>query len=808
MSNREFPRESLKRLVRHLPGDIAVQSGSITQSRASYVAPSEDEEFHDFGSDNNTLVPNPSVAEDPSSIQVFDVSICSPQPKLKKRSFPDVADDMKRNKPDAITDNHYGELSYSFAEIQEITDRLTKDGNYVHIDSISGAYAVAWKPDQTVSCAGTWFQDLIMIMRQAGTEILVDETLNAAVRYHYFTAMTGNTTNFIQETLNVILAHERKSEVGDYRIEFRSGPILKSDLLDHFGTFYRGNSVDADAVSNEIQIQLHVSRRLAQTLMPVITAGIGANSTTSFYAAFWLLYCHRLFYLVNDQVPVFTAIAMDRLEWLNIDVDDSKNSATVQRILNAIDNNRLILRAERYSMMELAIIRLISNGLPRFKATANTKHVFLLDNTFTPAIPILVLGHGAKPDLPKEIPTTLDIFTTILKVANECDDLDQCYHGLVRACCTAIRFRAGADNNTLLDGFLQYRRTCWINPVFRNPFIDYLRLSNNDLDVKYSQDINGFIEGSTEEQFYRVILTASVVSTAVSTIFHRWSFNSNLIQMSYNHHGYNRFAAAINFFQKRTNASPGRKACNLMTLASMLINDLCYSTLPMSAFEVLSWNGAHREPILPIADNSGWLAGWPRQIPYPVPPQAVLSFYKQWPTVWGYLGMPVTYTVGREIVSESNINEAWVDITHGDDIILRSATQKHWFASTGYTTAVLNALSQHCLVAAWNAPNCYLMGKDGSAEDALSDLDIIPSFDYNAASRLFTVGAIWHFCWSHFTPIGIRWRRDRLASLVRAIFTSTAVRPLVAGVSRPGSLVTAMINEENAVILDEEFIEQ
>ncbi|KAI0989852.1 hypothetical protein GJ496_007501 [Pomphorhynchus laevis] len=58
-----------------------------------------------------------------------------------------------------------------------------------------------------------------------------------------------------------------------------------------------------------------------------------------------------------------------------------------------------------------------------------------------------------------------------------------------------------------------------------------------------------------------------------------------------------------------------------------------------------------------------------------------------------FFGMPETYTVGQEIISRANNNEAWVDITYcDDDIILKSSMHKGWFVSTGYTTAVLNAL--------------------------------------------------------------------------------------------------------------------
>ncbi|KAI0986776.1 hypothetical protein GJ496_008492 [Pomphorhynchus laevis] len=703
----------------------------------------------------------------------------------------------------------FGKLGYDPAERATLVDRLAQSGNYIHmgIHSIAGADAVDWRAGEKQIGIGRWFSDLIETMRVSGMQFALDDSLNAVINYAYYTANAGNSVNHVEANLDVMLARERRTEVGDYRIEFRSCGLLSSNLSERFSMFYRGNTIDSNAVSNEIQIQLQIPGRLAQNLLPVISLGLATSSAISFYAVAWLLYLHRLFYLVNDTVPVLTAIGVDRFEWLNLEIEDNQQMASIQKILNAISNHRLILRAERFSIDELAILRLIANGLPRLNAGADSQHVMLLDNTHTPIIPMLVIGRSARPDFDVGIPDALDIYTTILKVGVENGEIDQCYCGLVKACATAVRFRAGEDNLTLLDGFLQHRRSCWASPIFKNPFIDFLNLDRTEVHPNYTTDLNAFIRGSAEEQFFKVVITACVISVSTSTIFHRWSFNSNLIQLAYNKRGFNRFAAGVIFFEKRVNASSGKRTCNLMTLVSLLINDLCERSLPVGCFQIMAWNGALTHPITPVADNAAWLAGWPRRVPYPVPPQAVLTFFRRWPTIWGFLGMPVTYTVGREIFTRSNINEAWIDITRGDDLILDAATNNRFFISSGYTTAVINAISQHCQVPAWNPPNCYIMGRDGSTIDMLVAEDVIPSLDYDAQARLFIVGTLWHFCWSHFAPIGVRWRRNQLTVLVRSIFTSIAPKTLVAGVSKPGAVILPMVNDVNKDILDEEFCE-
>ncbi|KAI0985059.1 hypothetical protein GJ496_001259 [Pomphorhynchus laevis] len=522
--------------------------------------------------------------------------------------------------------------------------------------------------------------------------------------------------------------------------------------------------------------------------MSVVSVDSAVSSTTPFYL--YLLYLHRLFYLINDAVSDLTAIGMDWFEWINLNIDDNQQMVLLQRLLNAVSNHRLVLRAERFSMDELAILRLIANGLPRLNAGDDSQHVMLLNNTHTPIIPMLVIGRGARPEFGEGIPDALDLYTAIVKVAVENGEIDQCYCGSVKAFATTIRFRADQDNLTLVDSFLQHRRSCWASPVFKNPFIDFLNLDRVKINPNYNTDLNAFIRGSAEEQFFKVVVTACVISVSISSILHRWSFNSNLLQITFNKRGFSRFAAAISFLDKRINASSVNRTCNLMTLTSLFINDM------------------REEFAVPIADNAAWQGGWPRRVPYHVPPQVVLTYFKRWPTIWGLLGMPVLYTMCQEIVTRSNINEAWVDITHGDDLISSAATSNRFFISSGYTTAVINAISQHCQVAAWNAPNCYVMGRNGMAEDMLVAEDVIPSLVYDAQARLFIVGTLWHFCWSYFAPIRIRWRRNELTARVRSISTSTAPKPLVAGVSRPGAVILPIISEQNKKVMDEEFREK
>ncbi|KAI0981941.1 hypothetical protein GJ496_009779 [Pomphorhynchus laevis] len=51
-----------------------------------------------------------------------------------------------------------------------------------------------------------------------------------------------------------------------------------------------------------------------------------------------------------------------------------------------------------------------------------------------------------------------------------------------------------------------------------------------------------------------------------------------------------------------------------------------------------------------------------------------------------------------------------------DDMLLAATKVGKWYPSSGYTTTVLNAISQHCVVANWNNPECFVIERDGINE--------------------------------------------------------------------------------------------
>ncbi|KAI0985410.1 hypothetical protein GJ496_003941 [Pomphorhynchus laevis] len=262
-------------------------------------------------------------------------------------------------------------------------------------------------------------------------------------------------------------------------------------------------------------------------------------------------------------------------------------------------------------------------------------------------------------------------------------------------------------------------------------------------------DMEHFILGTAEEQVLRAIATSCTVSVSVSTILHRWSMSSNIIQSHYNRTGHIAFGATIQFLDRGLIDSVGSLSCTLMSSACNLIGDFCSIHLPSAVFSIVLWSDLLSDEVHPIANNSGWLAGWPRK---------------------GFMARPVVLTIDNEICSISLNYESPICIIKGDDVLLAATKNGKCYPSSGYNT-VVNVISQHCVVDNKNRLECFVIGRDGTNSPALIADDIIPAFEYNDNSLLFTVNIIWHYCWRQLLTIGVQWTRSRLTRVVQQLFS-------------------------------------
>ncbi|KAI0978605.1 hypothetical protein GJ496_005167 [Pomphorhynchus laevis] len=724
----ESKRVSLKKVKAYakVEDNEESQIGGIIRSRAASLDGTEDDGHDAAERLASDFLREARPAPDTGKIEIFrDTELSSPQPKKicgsRARGLLPVSPIFTLNQSTAC--ESIGQ-PYSDEEVNKTIERLKFDGQYIHLgkQSISGGHAIDWRSSNEKPRISFWFKNLLARIRASLVNWAIDDALDVTYNSTYYTSNAGNAVRLIDEQLLVRLARQRKTIAGDYRIEFFGTNVNVKDVSKVFSEFYRGSTIEINSVASRLDV--------------------------------------------------------DHFIWLEFSDDEVITGASVQQLLVAVGSNSLVLRDRDFTIGELTIIRLMSNGLPRLAAPAENENVLLLDDTYCPYTNVFIISHRARPPIDVAVPTALDIATTIIKLATATCHLQDCYEGLVRAVVTSVRFYPGNHITAAVDGFLQHRRTIWARPIFRNPLIVWFDLFDNSQDTEYQAEINCFMNGSAEDIFYKIAVTAMTVATAVSTILHRWSLPSNIIQLCYNNQGFDHYAGVASFFMKRVNVSSHGRICNLMFLAAILIRDTCYEYLPAGGFEILRWNGAVTNPIVPLNDEEGWVAGWPRLIPYPVMPTAVLYIYKSWPALWGLLSAPVTMKLDNEIISHAY----YVELTRGDDILMNAAARGVWFLSTAYTTALLNAISQHCRLDHWPQPELYITAADGSLAYTLADKDIAPPFTYIANSRLFLIGSIWHWSWYEFTPISVRWRRRNLPIIARSLFINNYRRTLTAGI--------------------------
>ncbi|KAI0981511.1 hypothetical protein GJ496_005557 [Pomphorhynchus laevis] len=253
--------------------------------------------------------------------------------------------------------------------------------------------------------------------------------------------------------LHCYVCRARSDAVGNYRIEFRGTHNPGTSLSGVFSSYYRGQMVENYLVSADLQTTLGLSRRMSQSLVPVITMG-------------------------SSSMPVLVAIGNHYFQWADVTVEDNVQEAVCRRIMEAVGAQRLVILADHFTVDELVVLRLIANGLPQLQKCSSE---------------MLVLGRGAAPAYPAEVPTALEISTTLAKLAKISYEGASYYAGLIRASANAFRFRGRGDHRAYVDGFVQHRRSTWISPSFRNPLVLWFRLAYTNENAPYDADLASFM---------------------------------------------------------------------------------------------------------------------------------------------------------------------------------------------------------------------------------------------------------------------------------------------------------------------------
>ncbi|KAI0982334.1 hypothetical protein GJ496_004397 [Pomphorhynchus laevis] len=279
-----------------------------------------------------------------------------------------------------------------------------------------------------------WFANLSLRINEDNLAFEHTAVNNMDMVYFYYTAMCDSAVRMVNEHLIAYISRACSEAVGNYIIEFR----------------------DSFNPGSNLQTTLRITRRMSQSLVPMITLGSSSSNNT---------------FLSDDRSSsVAVAIANDQLQWVDITVEDNLHEGLSRRIIEAVAAQRLVLLADHFTIDKLAILRLIANGLPQLATNADSATVILLDELKTPAIPILILGREAVPAYPADVPTALEISTTLAKLSKALYEGAACYSGLVRDAATAFRFRGRGDNRAYVDGVIQHRRSIGLCLVSETPW--------------------------------------------------------------------------------------------------------------------------------------------------------------------------------------------------------------------------------------------------------------------------------------------------------------------------------------------------
>ncbi|KAI0986996.1 hypothetical protein GJ496_009013 [Pomphorhynchus laevis] len=634
-------------------------------------------------------------------------------------------------------------------------------------NSITGLQAIEWTPSASVSSYLSWFANIRQRQRTGR-------------------ARARNAINAVEGEQIVFLSRPRATAVQDISVEFTAAPRSATPVAELFTKYYRGLLIDQKYIASDIQGTLRISKNLAGYLTSAITMGVGDSSLASFYTVGWALYIHRAWFALNNIVPVLPAIAEDSMNMIGLDPEVAKAANVGRDIINAIEAGDLVLLANDYSPIQLAVIRLLCNGLPRLAAPADAVHLPILDNFITPKMNVTLLYHGVQPVLPQAVPTCSTISQTLINHAVLTASNDDCFAGLVRACVTCFFHNGGGDVNCLINGFCEYRRLAWPVPRFRNPFYEWLKLHDQTSFPAERHELTEALLGPLVDIYRSFVITNMVVSIASGVVFHRWSMPSNILQLYMTNNADVGYGNAATFLRYRLVARTNRITADFFQMVYMVIKDLCHDNLPYKAFNISVWNAGTGVFVLPIAAGHGWIGGWDRQIVYPCQPYTVLWAFNLWPSIWGYLAAPITLSIDKGRCSVSRNADARFNVTRGDDLFMSRVKTGAFFFTTGYSTAVLSAISQNCRVEAWNRPAFIIFDREQREDGLLPAASIEPALVYDAPARLVRVGSLWHYDWNRQQGFGLRWDYEDLPARVRLLVEFRAIHLMMAGVSSSG----------------------
>ncbi|KAI0987244.1 hypothetical protein GJ496_001904 [Pomphorhynchus laevis] len=407
-------------------------------------------------------------------------------------------------------------------------------------------------------------------------------------------------------------------------------------------------------------------------------------------------------------------------------------------ILHTIEAGQLVLNNSEYTLAELAIVRLIANGLPRFAAPADAINIPILDNFVTLRFDVTILYHEAVPVIPFAVPTYYSIGSILTKLAFKTSTSDDYLSGLVMAIAVSFFYQGQGNLNCIVNAFAEYRRLKWPRPIFKNLLYAWLRLNNQTEHITEKLELASALKGPLVEIVQSFILTNMIISTATSTIFHRWSASANLLQMYMTRAANANYGSTAVYLEAHLEAPYNETSASFFSAVYLAIKDLCYDDLPIGACNISRWNGGRGSVNADLANNEAWIGRWDRRIVYPCQPYTVLGLM----------------SLGRQF--------------------------------GGYTPTVLSAISQNCRVDAWNRPQFIMFDCDQRQDIPLPAETIEPALVYDAAASLVVVGTMWHFDWFRQQGFGIRWDCNQLPTRVRILIEYKATHLLVAGVNATG----------------------
>ncbi|KAI0987237.1 hypothetical protein GJ496_001897 [Pomphorhynchus laevis] len=531
--------------------------------------------------------------------------------------------------------------------------------------------------------------------------------------------------------------------------DFRLTPPSQISASNIFSKYYRGVLIDEGNVSSDLQGTLGISKALAGYLTSAVTMGPAEIS--------W-----KAFMLSDGSVNLIS------LDPLAADVVHSASD-----ILHTIEAGQLVLNNSEYTLAELAIVRLIANGLPRFASPADAINIPILDNIVTLRFDVTILYHGAVPVIPFAVLTCYSIGSILTKLAFKTSTIDDCLSGLVMAIAVSFFYQGQGNLNCIVNAFAEYRRLNWPRLIFKNLLYAWLRLNNQTKHIAEKLELASALKVPLVEIVQSFILTNMIISTATGTIFHRWSASANLLQMYMTRAANVNYGSAAVYLEAHLEAPYNETSASFFSAVYLAIKDICYDDLPFGAYNISRWNGGRGFVNADLANNEAWIGGWDRIIVYPCQPYTVLGLTSLGRQFGGTCVLQLHLVLARSV-------------TLGDDLFMERIRENEFFLTTGYTPTVLSAISQNCRVDAWNRPQFIMFDCDQRQDIPLPAETIEPALVYDAAASLVVVGTMWHFDWFRQQGFGIRWDCNQLPTRVRILIEYKATHLLVAGVNATG----------------------